>query len=233
MAAKRVTTSAVNWGELANKVPAAQKPLLNAFKSKHNGYLGAVNVLPEALPKIDFDSYKGKINVPGMVEDFQKKYEGLAIPYPADTMSAAIDAEAAQLKANYEAFVVESKAKIEKIKTDMAAWENMKPIEHMTCEEVLAYPQLADHPVIQAHIQNPDRPRHRQLETYYDEWVHEGWFPSQHHEFEEYEEQLYGPHGPFPEAVGTVGKLDEQVPYDPKHVPAGANADYMAKLAAK
>ena len=72
-----------------------------------------------------------------------------------------IDKEAAQLKADYEAFVVESKAKIEKIKTDMAAWENMKPIEHMTCEEVLAYPQLADHPVIQAHIQNPDKPRHR------------------------------------------------------------------------
>merc|ERR1711862_1079710 len=156
----------------------------NAFKSKHNGYLQAVSVLPEALPKIDFDSYKGRITVPGMVEDFQKKYESLAIPYPADTMSAASDKEAAQLKADYEAFVVESKAKIEKIKTDMAAWENMKPIEHMTCEEVLAYPQLADHPVIQAHIQNPDKPRHRQLETYYDEWVHEGWFPSQHHEFE-------------------------------------------------
>ena len=67
------------------------------------------------------------------------------------------------MKADYEAFVVESKAKIEKIKTDMAAWENMKPIEHMTCEEVLAYPQLADHPVIQAHIQNPDKPRHREV----------------------------------------------------------------------
>ena len=90
MAAKRVTTSAVNWGELANKVPAAQKPVLNAFKSKHNGYLQAVSVLPEALPKIDFDAYKGRITVPGMVEDFQKKYESLAIPYPADTMSAAV-----------------------------------------------------------------------------------------------------------------------------------------------
>merc|ERR1712038_1903796 len=145
MAAKRVTTSAVNWGELANKVPAAQKPVLNAFKSKHNGYLQAVSVLPEALPKIDFDSYKGRITVPGMVEDFQKKYESLAIPYPQDTMSAAIDKEAAQMKADYEAFVVASKAKM----------ENIKPIEHMTCEEVLAYPQLADHPVIQAHIQNP------------------------------------------------------------------------------
>ena len=49
MAAKRVTTSAVNWGELANKVPAAQKPVLNAFKSKHNGYLQAVSVLPEPV----------------------------------------------------------------------------------------------------------------------------------------------------------------------------------------
>ena len=28
-----------------------------------------MNILPESLPKIDFDSYKGKINVPGMVED--------------------------------------------------------------------------------------------------------------------------------------------------------------------
>ena len=89
MAAKQVTTSTVNWDELANKVPVAQKPVLNAFKSKHNGYLQAVSVLPDSLPKIDFDSYKGRITVPGMVEDFQKKYESLAIPYPQDTMSAA------------------------------------------------------------------------------------------------------------------------------------------------
>ena len=90
MSAKQVTTSTVNWDELANKVPVAQKPVLNAFKSKHNGYLQAVSVLPDSLPKIDFDSYKGRITVPGMVEDFQKKYESLAIPYPQDTMSAAV-----------------------------------------------------------------------------------------------------------------------------------------------
>jgi F-type H+-transporting ATPase subunit d len=43
-----------------------------------------VNSLPESLPAIDFDMYKTKVAVPGMVETFEKSYSGLQVPYPAD-----------------------------------------------------------------------------------------------------------------------------------------------------
>lgn len=48
---------------------------------------------PENPPKIDWEFYKAKVPVPGMVDTFQKKYETLQIPYPQDTVSSLIDAQ--------------------------------------------------------------------------------------------------------------------------------------------
>ena len=61
MAAKRVTTTAVNWAEFATKIPAANKGAFTALKNKQDGFLRTVNQLPEALPAIDFAAYKGKV----------------------------------------------------------------------------------------------------------------------------------------------------------------------------
>ena len=47
----------------------------------------------------------------GMVEDFQKKYESLQIPYPKDTLTGSIANQAVEQKAAYEKFVVESKTR--------------------------------------------------------------------------------------------------------------------------
>lgn len=90
MASRRVATTAVNWTEFASKIPAAQKPSFQAFKQKFDGYLRTVNSLPEASPKIDFAAYRSKIAVAGMVDDFQKKYEALQVPYPKDSYTAAV-----------------------------------------------------------------------------------------------------------------------------------------------
>ena len=61
MAAKRVTSTAVNWAEFASKIPAANKGAFAALKTKQDGYIRAVNQLPDALPSIDFASYKGRV----------------------------------------------------------------------------------------------------------------------------------------------------------------------------
>ena len=90
MAAQRISASTVNWVEFARKIPAAQKASFQAFKQKSDGFVRAVNALPEAAPKIDFDAYRSRIAVPGMVDDFQKKYEALQIPYPKDNATAAV-----------------------------------------------------------------------------------------------------------------------------------------------
>ncbi len=56
-----------------------------------------------------------RIAVPGMVDNFQKQWEALKVPYPKDTLSSQIEQQAAQEKTNYEKFVSESKTRIQGI----------------------------------------------------------------------------------------------------------------------
>merc|ERR1712038_653563 len=137
MAAKRVTTTAVNWAEFATKIPAANKAAFSALKNKQDGYLRAVNQLPEALPAIDFAGYKGRVSQ-AMVDDFEKKYKALDIPYPKDTAQAEIAAEDAKQKAAYEKFVAQSGTRVDAVLVELAKWEAMMPIEDMNLEEAAA-----------------------------------------------------------------------------------------------
>ena len=73
-----------------------------------------------------------------MVDNFQKKWESLQIPYPKDTLSSQIDQQAAQQKAEYEKFVAQSKTRITGINEEKAKWEAMMPVEEMNLEEAVA-----------------------------------------------------------------------------------------------
>merc|ERR1712173_15220 len=142
MAAKRVASSSVNWAEFAKKIPAAQKPSFNALKTKQDGYVRVIGSLPENLPAIDWAVYQGKVSAT-MVDDFKKKYEALTVPYPKDTVSAQIAAEAVEQKAAYDKFVAESNVRVAAISTELAKWESMMPLEEMTKEEAMhAVPHL-------------------------------------------------------------------------------------------
>lgn len=46
---------------------------------------------PAEPPKIDWSLYKSKIAVPGMVDNFEKLFSAVKIPYPEDKYSTAID----------------------------------------------------------------------------------------------------------------------------------------------
>merc|ERR1712037_606335 len=102
MASRRVSASTVDWAAFARKIPATQKASFTALKQKSDGFMRAVNALPAAAPKIDFETYKSKVAVAGMVDDFQKKYEALDIPYPADNVSASLDTQLLQRRPNME-----------------------------------------------------------------------------------------------------------------------------------
>lgn len=41
--------------------------------------------------KIDWAAYKNKIAVPGMVDNFEKSYNAVQIPYPEDKYTAAVE----------------------------------------------------------------------------------------------------------------------------------------------
>jgi len=166
MAAKRVTSSAVNWAEFASKIPAANKGAFAALKTKQDGYIRAVNQLPDALPSIDFASYKGRVAT-AMVDDFEKKYKALSIPYPKDTAEAEIAAEGAKQKAAYDKFLAQSKAAVAKHTEELAKWEQMMPIEEMNLEEVhAAVPEMVP-------WHNPGKPEFWFFDKTMDEWNEE------------------------------------------------------------
>lgn len=52
-----------------------------------------MNANPESPPKIDWMYYKKVVPVPGMVDNFQKQYESMIIPFPADTATSLISAQ--------------------------------------------------------------------------------------------------------------------------------------------
>lgn len=68
---------------------------------------------PEKAPAIDWAFYKSRVPIAGMVDDFQKQYGALSIPFPPDTMSSKVDAQEKEIKADIEKFKSESNVRIE------------------------------------------------------------------------------------------------------------------------
>lgn len=68
---------------------------------------------PEQPPAIDWAHYKSKVPVAGMVDDFQKQYGALKIPYPPDTVKPQLDSLEQEIKADIAKFKSESNGRIE------------------------------------------------------------------------------------------------------------------------
>lgn len=68
---------------------------------------------PEQPPAIDWSFYKARVPIAGMVDDFQKQYTALKVPYPPDTVKPQLDALEKEVKADIEQFKSQSNARIE------------------------------------------------------------------------------------------------------------------------
>ncbi|KAI5694683.1 hypothetical protein M8J76_009828 [Diaphorina citri] len=147
MAARRFTGSKINWSELTSRLTDADRPNFNTFKAKYDGYLRKVSALPEAPPKIDWALYKNKIPVPGLVDQFQKQYEALQIPFPQDTETAKINEEERQTMAEIKKWIEESQVRIAGYKKEIEDEEALPPVSEMTMQEYcLAYPECSYDP---------------------------------------------------------------------------------------
>ncbi|XP_066155082.1 ATP synthase subunit d, mitochondrial [Euwallacea fornicatus] len=135
MASKRIAQSAVNWAAISERVPEHQRANFLAFKAKSDGYLRRVMALPESAPVINWDFYKQRVPVAGMVEEFQKKYSAVTIPFPPDTVSSQIDSQEKEIKADIEKFKADSNAKITQYKKELAHINSLLPYDQMTMED--------------------------------------------------------------------------------------------------
>ncbi|VEN44606.1 unnamed protein product [Callosobruchus maculatus] len=148
MAAKRIAQSSINWAALSERVPEHQRGTYLAFKAMSDNYLRRVLANPEKPPAIDWSFYKQKVPVAGMVEEFQKQYSALTIPYPPDTVKPQLDAQEQQVKSDIEKFKAESNARISEYKKQLAHLESLIPFDQMTMEDYRdAFPEDALDPI--------------------------------------------------------------------------------------
>lgn len=148
MASKRIAQSSVNWTALAERVPPQQKTNFIAFKSRADKYLRAVLANPDQSPKIDWAAYKNRVPAAGLVDTFQKAYEALKIPYPADTLSSEVDKLRVEVKKDIEQFKKESEVRISKSQAEIERIKSLLPYAQMTLEDFRdAHPDLALDPL--------------------------------------------------------------------------------------
>jgi len=148
MAAKRISQSVVNWAALAERVPENQKVFFIALKARSDNYLRRVLSNPEAPPKLDFSAYKGKIPIAGLVDSFQKQYDAVKVPYPADKLSSEIAAQESKAMQDIKAFVGDSNKRIAQNNEQIAKWDKVLPFEEMTLEDYKnAFPEQALDPI--------------------------------------------------------------------------------------
>lgn len=61
-----------------------------------------------------------------MVEEFQKQYSALNIPYPPDTVSSQLDAQEKEIKSDIDKFKIESNARIAEYANEFYIWSLYK-----------------------------------------------------------------------------------------------------------
>ncbi|KAJ9576997.1 hypothetical protein L9F63_006434 [Diploptera punctata] len=135
MAARRAAQININWTALAERVPENQKSFFQAFKAKSDGYLRRMMANPEKPPKIDWAFYKAHVPVAGMVDDFQKKFDALQIPFPADNVTPLIDQQEKEVMKSVEEFVRSSNGRIAEYDAEATRLKGLIPYEQMTMED--------------------------------------------------------------------------------------------------
>jgi F-type H+-transporting ATPase subunit d len=97
---------------------------------------------------LDWAAYKNIVPIPGMVDTFQKQYEALKIPYPADNVSAQVDQQKQQVAKEIESFKNESNGRIAKHEASINHLKSLLPFSQMTMEDFAdSFPDQAMDPI--------------------------------------------------------------------------------------
>lgn len=140
MASNRITKCSVNWIEIVKRVPEAQKPKFIEFKAKSSGYLRKMLSFPDEPPEIDWSRYRNEITVPGLVDNFEKCYKAIKIPYPEDKYTGAICEYEKKTLEEIEEFKADAAEIIKKAEKRIEEINCLLPFNEMTFEDA-AYEQ--------------------------------------------------------------------------------------------
>ncbi|XP_034936099.1 ATP synthase subunit d, mitochondrial-like [Chelonus insularis] len=144
----RRTINAINWSGIAERLAENDKPIFAAFRSKSDGFLRRMNDFPETVPAIDWEYYRKNVTLPGLVDNFQKQYESLKIPYPEDKYTSHVEEQEKIAMKAVQDYLAESDKQIAKCQVAIDKINNLLPFDQMTMEDAV---EMFD-------IFNPDKP---------------------------------------------------------------------------
>ncbi|KAG7209876.1 hypothetical protein KM043_011478 [Ampulex compressa] len=131
----------INWQQLLSVSHESMKPEITKLKLTYEECLKRMSVHAETAPKIDWAYYKQHIATPGLAEKFQKEYEALKIPYPADTHTAKVEERQKATSVMAESAIQNLHEKKHKIEKDIEAIKSELSPNEMTLEQfVIACP---------------------------------------------------------------------------------------------
>lgn len=103
---------------------------------------------PENPPKIDWAAYKKSVPIAGMVDNFQKQYEAVKIPFPADTVTSQVEQQKSQVAKEIDEFKKASSDRIATLEKEIAHLNSVLPYAQMTMEDFAdAFPDQAIDPI--------------------------------------------------------------------------------------
>jgi len=166
MASKRIARSAVDWTKFEKLVPKPDVSEFQLFKNRSTGYASRVTALPDTLPSIDWAQYKRRTKAfTGVVEDFEKKYKSLTVPYPnapTEAMNQIAKAEQEEIL-HQKKYGTGASEQIKKWEEEVKHLERIPPVAHMTRgEQVEHLPELVidfrKQPSIFPHVEEVNDP---------------------------------------------------------------------------
>ncbi|CAH2045394.1 unnamed protein product, partial [Iphiclides podalirius] len=100
------------------------------------------------MPKIDWETYKKLIPIPGLVDKFKSEMDKYGIPYPQDTMTSKIEEQWKSIQKEIQSFCAEQDKEIETASKELKRIRALPKYEDMTMEMFYdIYPNDALDPV--------------------------------------------------------------------------------------
>ncbi|RWS14675.1 ATP synthase subunit d: mitochondrial-like protein [Dinothrombium tinctorium] len=141
MTSRRITKSAVDWAKFARLVPESDRAQFAAFKARSDGYLRKMMSYPENPPPIDWNAYRATIANKSVVDELEKSYKAVSVPYPKDTLSATVDEQEKEAEKIAAEFCEWSECKVKEAEVLLYKFKVMIPYDQMTEEEfALTFP---------------------------------------------------------------------------------------------